>query len=195
MNGKINLYGRARRLALYRNIAIIVGCIFAIVMLLKYIFAGDDVHIVVSEFDNLRSYFLDREFTCEALETNGGKCESNNDNVEVTFYRYDSGFEYISKTESYSLYIVHRLDKEDKIEFVTTSEAFLGYKNQRFFCTYEKNVLSSLGECETEDGNVKLDVASYIGIIEQTQSDITSAVVYSGFSFDNLTINYEWSKK
>ena len=132
MNKKINLYGRARRLSLIRNIAVIVGCIVAIVLLLKFIFAGTNTQVVVSEFDKLKKYFLDRGYTCELLSVNGAKCTSNSDYIKTTFYRYDGGFEYVSKTDSYSLYITHRLDKEDRIEFVTTSEAFAGYKNQKF---------------------------------------------------------------
>lgn len=195
MNKKINLYGRARRLSLIRNIAVIVGCIVAIVLLLKFIFAGTNTQVVVSEFDKLKKYFLDRGYTCELLSVNGAKCTSNNDYIKTTFYRYDGGFEYVSKTDSYSLYITHRLDKEDRIEFVTTSEAFAGYKNQKFICTYDKNVLTKVTECEAVAEDIKLDVKSYLGVIEHAQLDITTAVTSSGFSLDNLLINYEWSKK
>ena len=195
MNKKINLYGRARRLSLIRNIGVIVGCIVAIILLLKYIFSGANTQVVVSEFDKLKDYYLDRGYTCELLSVNGSKCTSNNDYIKTTFYRYDSGFEYVSKTDSYSLYITHRLDKEDKIEFVTTSEAFAGYRNQKFICTYDKNVLTKVTECEAVAEDIKLDVKSYLGVIEQAQLDITTAITASGFSLDNLLINYEWSKK
>lgn len=195
MNKKINLYGRARRIALVRNIAVIAGCLVAIVLLLKFIFAGTNTQVVVSEFDKLKQYFLDRGFTCEMLTLDGSKCTSNTDIGKTTFYKYENGFEYVSKTDSYTLYITHRLDKEDRIEFVTTSEAFAGYKNQKFICTYDKNVLTKVTECEAVAEDIKLDVKSYLGVIEHAQLDITTAVTSSGFSLDNLVINYEWSKK
>lgn len=195
VNKKINLYGRARRIALVRNIAVIVGCLVAIVLLLKFIFAGTNTQVVVSEFDKLKDYFLTRGFTCEMLTLEGSKCVSSNDLGKTTFYKYENGFEYVSKTDSYTLYITHRLDKEDRVEFVTTSEAFSGYKNQKFVCTYDKNVLDKITECEAVSEDIKLDVKSYLGVIEHAQLDITTAVTSSGFSLDNLLINYEWSKK
>lgn len=195
MNGSINLYGRARRIALIRNIAIIVGCLVALVVLIRFIFAGSNTEVVVSEFDKLRTYFVNRGYTCEMLNTNGSKCNSNFENVKTTFYKYDNGFEYVSKTNSYSLYIVHRLDKEDKLEFVTFADAFAGYRNQKFTCTFEKTVVSKVVECVSEKDNIKLDVKSYLGVIEQAQDEIINAVESSGFSLDHLLINYDWNKK
>lgn len=195
MNGKINLYGRARRLALIRTIAIVIVCIVAIVLIIKFIFSGGNTQTIVSEYDKLKNYFLNRGFTCELLSNSGSKCVSNNNGIKTTFYRYESGFEYSVKTESYSLYMVHRLDKEDKIEFVTTSEAFTGYKNQKFTCTYEKNVLGKVEKCEAADETTVLDVKSYLGVIEHAQAEVTNAINASGFSLDSVLINYEWLKK
>lgn len=195
MNGKINLYGRARRMALIRTIVIVIACVAAIVLLLKFIFSGVNTQTVVSEYDKLRTYFLNRGFTCELLSNSGGKCVSSNNGIKTTFYRYENGFEYSVKTDSYSLYIVHRLDKEDKIEFVTTSEAFAGYRNQKFNCTYDKNVLSKVEKCKAVNESIELDIKSYLGVIEHAQAEVTNAVNSSGFSLDSVLINYEWIKK
>ena len=131
----------------------------------------------------------------EEIEKMYNVSKTNTDIGKTTFYKYENGFEYVAKTDSYTLYITHRLDKEDRIEFVTTSEAFAGYKNQKFICTYDKNVLTKVTECEAVAEDIKLDVKSYLGVIEHAQLDITTAVTSSGFSLDNLLINYEWSKK
>lgn len=195
MNGRINLYGRARRLALIKNITIIIGCIIVIILLVKAMFFSANTQVIVDEYDQLKDYFLSKGFTCESLSLNGSKCVSNATSEKTTFYRYTNGFEYSIKTDSYSLYIVHRLDKEDKMEFVTTSEAFEGYKNQRFTCTYEKSVLSNVLKCVSEKDSINLDIKSYLGVIEHAQADITNAINFSGFSLENLLVNYEWSKK
>ena len=180
MNGKINVYGRARRLALYRNIAIIVGCLFLIIFLVSQLFKKDVNNIVLGEYEQLRSYFLKREFTCESLEESGGKCISTTDNVKTTFYRYKDGFEYIVKSDSYTLSIIHRFD---------------GYKNQKFVCAFKENVLGKVSSCEAEKDGVILDINSYLGIIEQAQTDLINAINSSDYSLDSLLLTYEWIKK
>ncbi len=195
MNGKINLYGRARRIALMRNVIVIIGCIVAIVVIISFIFKDNGGNIVLGEYEQLKNYFLNRGFTCEILENNGGKCISNANNVKTTFYRYDDGFEYSVKSDSYSLFIAHRLEKEDEISFRTNSNSFVGYRNQNFICESEKDVLGKIVKCKSETEGIELDIKSYLGVIEQSQVDITNAVNSSGFSLDNLIINYEWIKK
>ncbi len=195
MNGKINLYGRARRIALMRNIVIIFGCIAAIIFIISIIFKDNGGNIVLGEYEQLKNYYLARGFTCEVLENTGGKCISTTDNVKTTFYRYDDGFEYSVKSDSYALLIIHRLEKEDAISFRTSSNSFVGYRNQNFICDVEDNVLSKVTKCVSEKEGTELDIKSYLGVIEQAQVDITNAVNSSGFSLDNLVVNYEWIKK
>lgn len=191
----INLYGRARRLALYRNIAIIVGCVIACIVLLVLIFGRKEDKVFLSEFELLRNYFIERDFSCEMLDASGSRCISNINNVKTTFYRYDDGFEYFVKTDSYTLTLVHRLGKQDEMSFKTTSSAFEGYKNQEFSCIYTNNVLGEINSCESITEDVTLDIKSYLGVIELAQADITNAVNSSGYSLENLLVNYEWSKK
>lgn len=195
MNGMFNVYGRARRLALYRNIAIVVVCIFIVVFLLSLLFKEEEKKVVVGKYEQLRVYFLNRGFTCETLEESGGNCVSTTEDLKTNFYRYKDGFEYIVKSDSYTLSIVHRLEKEDTITFKTTAEAFDGYKNQNFICSFDKNVLDKVTKCEAVKENLVLDVKSYLGIIEQAQADLMNAVNSSGYSLDNLLVNYEWIKK
>lgn len=195
MDGKINLYGRARRLALYKNIGIIVGCIIVIIFIVISILKNTDNIVVRGEYDLLKDYFLNRGFNCESLISSGGRCVSTNENSKTTFYRFSDGFEYIVKTSSYSLVIVHRLEKEDEVSFKTTSNAFEGYRNQHFICTFDNNVLDSIKTCESSTESIILDVKSYLGVIEQSQIDLTNAINSSGYSLDSLLQNYEWIKK
>ena len=191
----VNLYGRARRIALYRNIGIIAGCVIAIAVIISIIFSGVKESTVSTEYDLLRKYFVDRGYSCEMLNTSGSKCNLSTDTTKYVFYRYDDGFEYNVKTNSFNLSIIHRLDKNDQLTFKTTSEAFEGFKNQKFICDYDNNVLGKVDSCVAEVEDIKLDVKSYLGVIEQSQVDVTNAINSSGYSLDNLLSNYEWIKK
>jgi ABC-type transport system involved in multi-copper enzyme maturation permease subunit len=191
----VNLYGRARRIALYRNIGIIAGCVIAIAVIISIIFSSVKESTVSTEYDLLRKYFVDRGYSCEMLNTSGSKCNLSTDTTKYVFYRYDDGFEYNVKTNSFNLSIIHRLDKKDQLTFKTTSEAFEGFKNQKFICDYDNNVLGKVDSCVAEVEDIKLDVKSYLGVIEQSQVDVTNAINSSGYSLDNLLSNYEWIKK
>lgn len=195
MYGNLNLYGRARRLALLKAVIVIVSCFAVILLLIRFIFSGTNIEVITDEYEQLKTYFFDRGFSCESLSLDGGKCIYKSATEERIFYRFSSGFEYSVKTNGYKLYIVHRLDKEDKVQFITTSEAFDGYKNQRFICIHEKNVLDEELSCTSEKDGIELDIASYLGVIEHAQAEITNAVNSSGFSLDGLLVNYEWTKK
>ena len=42
---------------------------------------------------------------------------------------------------------------------------------------------------------VKLEVKSYLSVIRMAQADLNNAIEASGYSKDDLLINYEWNKK
>jgi len=191
----INLYGRARRLSLYRSIVIVLVCIVAIIVLISLIFKNTNKAEFTNEYDLLKNYFINRGYSCELLNVSGSRCVSTTDNVKTTFYRFDDGFEYVVKTDSYSLVMVHRLDKKNELTFKTTSSAFDGYKNQTFICHYESNVLDKVSKCESAKDSVILDVKSYLGVIESAQVDLTNAINSSGYSLESLLLTYEWIKK
>ena len=189
------LYGRARRIALIEVIAVIFVSIAAVILIVFLVFNNDEVAVKNEKFSLLTSYFTDRHYTCELLHQSGGKCVLSTEGKKYSFYRYDDGFQYIISSDSYVLSIVHRLTEEDSVTFKTTSEAFSGYKNQTFKCQFENNVLSEITLCESTKEDIKLEVNSYLGVIEQAQADISNALASSGYSVDDVMINYEWNKK
>ena len=189
----MNLYGRARRLALYRTIVIIIISIMIVVFCANFIYSKIINKKTYEEFELMRYHFVDRGYSCERLLISGSKCILNGDNVKKTFYRFDDGFEYVEKTKSYSLFITHRLSKSEQIKFKTNSSAFDGVNNKTFICNID-DVFTKVLSCLSED-NIELNINSYLGIIEQAQDDLENAINYSGYSVDKLLTNYSWTKK
>ena len=64
-----------------------------------------------------------------------------------------------------------------------------------FECQFEDNVLGKVTSCHSSKDDIDLDVNSYLGVIEQAQDDINQALASSGYSIDDVIINYEWNKK
>ena len=196
MNGKENIifYGRARRIAIAKVVGGTVAVILLLVLVFSIIFREREISEKNVNYSYLSTYFVNNGYTCEALYNDGGKCYIVNDNSRYMFYRYDDGFRYTIKTEGYSLDIMHRLSEEDIIEFKTTSKAFVGVTNQTFRCVYDNNVLDSIESCSSTE-KVKLEVKSYLSVIKMAQADLNNAIEASGYSKDDLLINYEWNKK
>lgn len=193
MDGKFNLYGRARRIALARTVILIVLGIALVVFAIATIFGKKEEVVVQKEYAILTEYFTDRHYTCEVLTESGSKCVLYSDSLKKTFYRYDDGFQFIINSDSYTLSIVHRLSEPESITFKTNSKAFVGYRNQTFKCEVDKNVLSKVDKCSS--GDTVLDISSYIGIIEEAQFELTNALLNSGYSADGVIANYEWKQK
>ena len=59
MDGKINLYGRARRIALMRTIIIISLSIGAVLFVISKIFSKEEVAVIHREYAFLTEYFTD----------------------------------------------------------------------------------------------------------------------------------------
>lgn len=193
MDGKINLYGRARRIALMRTIIIISLSIGAVLFVISKIFSKEEVAVIHREYAFLTEYFTDRNYNCEVLTESGNKCVLSSESLKKTFYRYDDGFQFVVKTDSYTLSIIHRLSESDNVSFKTNLNAFAGYKNQDFQCEIDKNVLGKIKNCVS--GDIVLDIPSYLGVIEEAQQELTNALLNSGYSADGVLANYEWKEK
>lgn len=195
MKNKINLYGRARRIAFLEMAGIIIAAVVAIVFIAYMVFSEGPEVTKNENFSMLKQHFLDRGYKCDLLHQNAGKCVKSVEGIKYSFYRYDDGLQYIISTDSYTLVISHRLSDEDVISFKTTAEAFDGYRNQTFTCEFDDNVLGKVKSCESTKDNILLEVKSYLGVIEQAQEDIKNALLSSGYSYDDLVINYKWTEK
>ena len=78
--------------------------------------------------------------------------------------------------------------------FDTTSEAFAGYKNKKYECKVNGNVLEKFGDCLTKDGEL-MNLNSYRGVIEMAQKDIENIIESSGYYRRTLMNDYKWEKK
>jgi hypothetical protein len=187
-------YGRARRIELYEKIAYVaVGIIAAIVVvfIVTKQATNDDENV---DFARLRTYMANRGFSCEMVHKPNGFCSKSNDTTSYTFTRYGDGFMYRVKTKSYTLEMVHSMKKENEIVFTTTSEAFYGYKNKTYSCSFNVSVLGDIRICKTVDDEI-LNLSSYKGVIEQAQMDVSNILESSGYYKDILLKDYKWQKK
>ena len=198
MNDKSNkvsvFYGRARRIELYEKIAyVVVGVIAAVIVvfIVSKQSSNQDDNV---DFARLRTYMASRGFTCEMVHKPNGFCSKSNENSSYTFTRYDDGFMYKVRTKGYTLEIVHSMKKENKIVFTTTSEAFYGYKNKTYDCSFNVNVLGDIRICKTVADEI-LNLSSYKGVIEQAQKDLGNILDSSGYYKNILLKDYKWEKK
>ncbi len=187
-------YGRARRIELYEKIAYIVVGIVAVVLVFVIVTSQSSSGESNVNYAYLKQYLYERGFSCDLIHKSGGKCRKDSNGTSYVFTRYDDGFEYLVKTESYLLIMNHSLQKENYITFSTTSEAFSGYKNKSYECELGETVLDTFGECKTKEGEM-LNLNSYRGVIEQAQKDVNNMIESSGYYKKNLMEDYQWVKK
>lgn len=187
-------YGRARRIEFVERLVYVTVGIIAVVLIVMLVFKQSSSAERNMNFAYLRNYLESRGFQCNMVHVSGGQCTLTNEYSTHSFVRFEDGFEYIAKTDSYLLNIRHRLSDENSIIFKTTSEAFVGYKNQEYSCEFVDNVVNQLGNCKTELDE-KLDIDSYIGVIEQAMKDVNLIIDNSGYYKEELIENYKWIKK
>ncbi len=193
--GKVsNLYGRARRIAFFKKIAYIVAGILLLFLLVSFISRHTEKVDDNVNFAYLRTYLESKGFKCEMIHRVGGQCVNSNEKNSYSFIRYDDGFEYIINAQGYLLDIRHKADDDKKITFKTTSDAFNGYKNKYYVCSYQDSVIGKLDTCIDEEENV-LDLPSYIGVIEQAINDLNLIIDSSGYKKDTLLNDCVWEKK
>lgn len=189
-----NLYGRARRIELAEKIAYIAVGIIAIILVIALVSRRVENTDDNINYAYLRRYMESKGYSCELIHKSGGMCVLSNDKSMYSFTRYEDGFDYIIRTQGYTLSIRHKLSDENRIEFRTTSEAISGYRNKNYKCSYEENVLGELGSCIDQDEN-ELDLKSYIGLIQQSVAELNRIVDVSGYNKEKLMDNYVWEKK
>lgn len=198
-----NFYGRARRIAFAEKVVYwLVGIVAVALLIFLILNRKEEVDLNVN-FAFLRETLTTRGYICDQINRIGGSCvktgtvvnEKNEDlnfKYTYTFIRYDDGFEYIYDSRGYILDIRHK-ENDSRITFRTTDNAFAGYRNQIYTCTYKDNVLNELEECTSEDG-ATLDNESYKGIIRQSMMEVHSILDNSGYKKDKLLNNYVWEK-
>lgn len=187
-------YGRARRIELVEKIAYIVVGLIAVILVVVLVTSKEDVGEGNVNFSYMKQYFYDRGFNCDTIHKSGGRCTKDTGTTLYSFVRNDDGFEYLVKTSSYVLEIKHSLLNGDWMLFSTTSEAFSGYKNKKYTCEINDNVLNEFGACLTSDREV-LNLNSYRGVIEIAQKDIENIIEASGYYRKSLIEDYQWEKK
>lgn len=190
-----NLYGRARRIELVEKIAYIVVGIIAIVLVVFLVARQTKSQDGNVNFAYLREYLEIKGYMCDRIHLSGGQCVLSNENSNHVFIRRDNGFEYIVSTNSYILGMKHYLDEEDEITFKTYSEAFIGYRNRNYVCSYKKNIIGGLERCVDEDTGEELDLDSYKGVIVQAMNELNNIIDSSGYDKNELLENYIWKKE
>jgi len=189
-----NFYGRARRIAFLKKIIYIVVGVFLLFLIIFLVTRRTEKVDDNVNFAYLRTYLESKGFHCEMIHRVGGQCVNSNEKNYYSFIRYEDGFEYIINAQGYLLDIRHKASDDKRITFKTTSDAFSGYKNRNYTCSYEGSVIGQLGTCVDEEENV-LDVNSYIGVIEQAISDLNNIIDSSGYKKDSLLNDNLWEKK
>ena len=187
------MYGRARRIALVKNIAIVLICIFVGYFVVSTVFKTVTYVDPNQNFAFLKNYFVRQGYTCEIIERTGGRCYIQQENNYTGFIRYDNGFNYAVRTASYSLEFDHSIKKEKKIIFRTNQNALDGYQRKEYYCKTKGSVIDELVKCETGSGD-KLDLNTYIGVIEQGIIDLNKIIDASGYDKETLINDYYWEK-
>ena len=188
------MYGRARRIEFVERVTYVVVAIIAVILVFVIVGKNSSYNDRNVNFNLLREYLEDRGFRCEMLYRPGGACSLNSEAGLTTFTRYESGFQYIIKTEGYFLDIRYSTDKGDYMTFKTTAYALAGYRNQDYKCYFKDNILGEFDYCENDE-KVKLDSNAYIGVVEKAMYDLSNMVDNSGYQRDKLLEEHQWVKQ
>lgn len=187
------MYGRARRIALARTIAIIVGVVLILYLVISRLFTTSEYQEYNQNFEYLRDYFLGQGYSCKMLDQNGGSCTLKKNSFKYNFIRYDNGFYYMIDGGSYNLTINYLESEKKQIEFKTKATALGDYKKKTYYCTTNGTIVDGLKECVTEDGE-KLDLDTYLGVVESGLNDVNNFIEASGYNKDRLIKHYIWEK-
>ena len=193
MNNKTMFYGRARRLDLAKKVGIVAGIILILVLIIIFVTKKVDFVDHNVNFAYMKQYFYNKGYTCEQIDKDGGKCFLKGDNTYYSFTRYSIGFEYLVRSEGYTLQFRHVLNTFNDITFTTTNNALSGVKNKVFTCYTKDNINGEFDYCETSDKE-RLDSSTYIGVIKSAIADINSIIDASGYDKKTLIDEYVWEK-
>lgn len=189
------MYGRARRIRLYVIIALVV-CVVAAIFLVFFNSKKENIVKNVDDNVNFRylvDYFVGKNYSCEMLQKSGGKCYLNVNDKFYQFTRYDNGFEYVLRTNTYILIIKHTSLTGDTIDFRTNNNAVSGYKSREYTCTTKGSIISEFDGCMDSNGE-QLELVTYIGVIEQSLENVKEILHASRYNVDELLNNYVWTK-
>ena len=193
--GEKLFFGRARRIDLAKKASFIIGAIIVIVVVISFLstkitFFDKDV-----EFGQLINYMESKGYSCRKIQKSGGSCVNKNaEGTSYSFVRYDEGFTYTVKADTYDLEIKHFIDITDHIYFRTTAGALTGYKDKYYECSASNGVVGELESCKTPSGEV-LDSDVYLGVVEKALYDLDGILKSSGYDYEGILKDYSWTKK
>ena len=93
------LYGRARRIELAEKSVYVFVTIISIILVFVIVGKQNNNVEVNSEFADLRKYLEDSGYRCESIHRAGGICTINHEKNHFSFIIYDTGFEYIARSD------------------------------------------------------------------------------------------------
>lgn len=187
------MYGRARRIALVKITAIILGIIIFIFIIFTAVFNVVDFQEKNDNFEYLRDYLIGQGYICKLIEQDGGSCVLKKSNSKYTFVRYDNGFYYLVDTNNYRFRVNYLENESNKIEFKTKKAALENYKNKTYYCVTKGSLEDELKECVTNTGE-KLNVDTYLGVVETHLFEVNNILSSSGYEKDVLLKKYIWEK-
>ncbi|MGN1338450.1 MAG: hypothetical protein ACI4WW_08255 [Candidatus Coprovivens sp.] len=195
--GKTMFYGRFRRMELAKKVAYVLIGIVVLFIIISFLSKKIDVFIDHNvNFAYLKNYFNNQGYDCIMIERDGGKCVLEGEVSTTMFTRFDEGFTYILKTDSYVVNIRHVVNTYNDIIFTTTKEALPGYRNMTYNCYTSDGITGDLDSCSTNNGShsVKLDSELYLSVIENHINSLNDIINASGYDRDELLNNYYWKK-
>ena len=185
--------GRAKRIEMAKKSAVVLVCIIVIIVSVKYA-TREEVHYDYnSHYDFLASYFTMEGYICEDLTSSGARCSKNMQNGSSEFVRYDDGFTFGDRGESYVISIIYEggTASRNGITLRTNNSALLGYRMKDYTCTTKDTILSEIDKCVDQDG-VVLDAGTYLGLIEKDILLLDNAIRRSGYNYQVLINEFKW---
>lgn len=195
--GKTMFYGRFRRVEFAKKVAYIVIGIIVLISVISFLSKKIDIFVDHNvNFAYMKNYFNNQGYDCIMIERDGGKCVLEGDVSTTTFTRFDEGFIYILKTDSYVISIRHIVNTYNDITLTTTSDALPGYRNMSYSCYTSDGITGKLESCTTNNGSnsIKLDSNLYLSIVENHINSLNDIIKASGYNRDELLNNYYWKK-
>ncbi len=187
-------YGRARRIELAKKIIGIVLIVLVLVIFIYFISTRVKIFDRDVEYSYLINYFEKKGYNCQMIHKSGGTCVFVSDDTKYTFVRYDEGFTYVMRNDSYNLEFKHYIDSPDSIIFKTGDTGFAEVRNKYYYCTTDNSVIGNLKECVTSDGE-KLELDAYIGVVEKGIYELNGILNASHYDVDSIINDYSWIKK
>ena len=187
------MYGRARRIALVKAIMISLGIVLVVCISLLLIFKKEEVVDYNQNFEFLKNYLNGKGYSCEMIQKSGGKCILNTDVNYYSFTRYVDGFEYLVKSDAYSIEIRFTSETKNNVVFKTTSDALLGYKNSEYICELKSGSYDEISSCEDNNGKV-LDMKAYLGAIDSSLYEVNNILKASGYDIQGVLVDHVWKK-